>query len=268
MEELLLWKQRYIHYLELEKGLSAHSLRAIQGDLKHFFDALLQENLEGEMTAYHVKYYIFHLQEEAFSTRTIQRKISSLKGFLRFLREKNVQEEDVSLYLSQWKSEEEKFHFFSKQDWEKFRESFQENLQDRAIFELLYSTGLKPKEFLSLSYLQIAWEKQEIYLLEKGKTRKVFFSGKAKEALQEYCQQEGIQEGFLWNFSEKTLRNRLARYRERGNISPETTMYSFRHSFAVHLLEAGMPKIELQYLLGLDQGERLLQYEAYTEKER
>lgn len=268
MEELLLWKQRYIHQLELEKGLSPNSLRAIQSDLKHFLEMLSQENFEGEMAYYHLKSYVFHLQETGFSSRSIQRKVSSLKGFLRFLREENLQGEDFSLYLSQWKREEEEFTFFSKEEWEFFRERFQNSTKDRAIFELLYSTGLGPKEFLSLSYLQIQWEKQEIYLLEKGKTRRVFFSKRAKEALQEYCQQEKILEGYLWNFSEKTLRNILIRYKERREVSSKITIYSFRHSFALRLLEAGMSKVEIQYLLGLDQGERLLRYESYVKKER
>ena len=174
MEELLLWKQRYIHQLELEKGLSTNSLRAIQSDLKHFFQVLLQENFEGEMKSYHFKSYVFHLQEEGFSVRSIQRKISSLKGYLRFLRDQNLQEEDFSLYLSKGKRTKEELTFFSKEEWGIFRESFQSNVRDRAIFELLYSTGLPPKNFLALSYLQIQWEKQEIYFLEKGKTRIVF----------------------------------------------------------------------------------------------
>lgn len=268
MENLLLWKQRYIHQLELEKGLSSNSLRAIQADLKHFLGILSQEDFEGKITHYHLKSYIFRLQELGLSSRSIQRKASSLKGFLRFLREENLQTEDFSLYLSQWKAEEEEFTFFSKEEWESFRECIQGNTKDRAIFELLYSTGLAPKEFLSLSYLQIQWEKQEIYLLEKGKTRTVFFSKRAKEALEEYCWEEQIREGYLWKFSEKTLRNILARYKERGEVSPKITIYSFRHSFALHLLEAGMPKIGVQYLLGLDQGERLLRYETYIKKER
>lgn len=268
MEELFLWKQRYIHRLELEKGLSSNSIRAIQNDLKHFIERNSQEKWEGKISVYSLKSYLFLLQEEGFSPRTIQRKLSSLKGFLRFLKEVNLQEEDVSLYLTKWDTEPEEYHFLTQEEWKRFRALFQENVRDRAIFELLYSTGLKTKEFLSLSYLQIQWEKQEIYLLEKGKTRTVFFSQRAKEALWNYCQEEQIQEGFLWKLSEKTLRNIFSRYKEAGDFPKEMTISSLRHSFAIHLLEAGMTKLEVQYLLGLEQGERLLRYEFYAKKER
>ncbi|KID48941.1 hypothetical protein C095_07580 [Fusobacterium necrophorum subsp. funduliforme B35] len=104
----------------------------------------------------------------------MNRKLSSIKVFLRFLKEENIVEEDFSLYLIKVRKEEDVILFFETSVWEKFRKSFEEDIRDRAIFELLYSTGMKPKEFLSLSYMQIHWEKQEIYFFQKKK-QELFF---------------------------------------------------------------------------------------------
>ncbi len=72
-----------------------------------------------------------------------------------------------------------------------------------------------------------------------------------------------MKEGRIWDFSEKTLRNIFKKYREKISGLENMTIYSFRHTFAITLLRAGMPKSELQYLLGLEQGELLQRYETY-----
>lgn len=264
MDELLLWKQKYIHYLELEKALSTNSVKAIQSDLDYFFAFYRVEGVGLDILQ--LKRYPFHLQEQGFQVRSIQRRLSSLKGFLRFLKQRQVEEEDLSVYILLPSVEEESFHALSFSSWEKFREEFSKNVRDRAIFELLYSTGLRVSEFLSLSMLQIHWEKREIYLVNKGKKRTVFFSQRAKEALQTYCEQERIQEGLLWRFSEVQLRQMLKEYKDRGSLEQATNLYSFRHSFALRLLEQGMPKEEVQYLLGLEQGQGLERYLLHIKK--
>lgn len=261
MKEFILWKQKYIHHLELQRGLSQNSLRAIQKDLEQFLN-YMEEYQDGELTVLTLKSYFFHLQEK-HASNTIQRKISSIKVFLRFLKEENIVQEDFSLYFTKVRKEEDTILFFEKDVWEQFRRAFENNLRDKAIFELLYSTGMKPKEFLSLTYLQIEWQKQEIYFFQKKESRTVFFSHRAKEALWNYCEEKGRKEGRIWDFSEKTLRNIFKKYREKISGLENMTIYSFRHTFAITLLRAGMPKSGLQYLLGLEQGELLQRYETY-----
>jgi len=261
MEEFMLWKQKYIHYLELQRDFSQNSLRAIQKDLEQFL-TYLAEYQGGEFTVLAMKSYFFSLPEKN-AMSTVHRKLSSIKGFLRFLKEENMLQEDFSLYFTKLRKEEDVILFFETDLWEKFRKYFEEDIRDRAVFELLYSTGMKPKEFLSLSYMQIHWEKQEIYFFQKKETRTIFFSQRAKEALWDYCEKRKIQEGNIWDFSEKTLRNIFIKYREKIPELKNMTIYSFRHSFIIQLLRAGMPKIEVQYLLGLEQGESLQRYEAY-----
>ncbi|EHO17803.1 hypothetical protein HMPREF9466_02639 [Fusobacterium necrophorum subsp. funduliforme 1_1_36S] len=127
------------------------------------------------------KKLFFSLQEK-HAESTVHRKLSSIKVFLRFLKEENIVEEDFSLYLIKVRKEEDVILFFETSVWEKFRKSFEEDIRDRAIFELLYSTGMKPKEFLSLSYMQIHWEKQEIYFFQKKK-QELFFLVKERKRL-------------------------------------------------------------------------------------
>ncbi|AYZ73878.1 recombinase XerD [Fusobacterium necrophorum] len=261
MEELTLWKQKYIHHLELQRGLRQNSLRAIQKDLEQFL-RYIEDCQEGEFTVLAMKSYFFSLQEK-HAASTVHRKLSSIKVFLRFLKEEDIVKEDFSLYFTKVRKEEDVILFFETNVWEKFRKSFEEDIRDRAIFELLYSTGMKPKELLSLVYMQIHWEKQEIYFFQKKETRTIFFSQRAKEALWNYCEEKGIREGNIWDFSEKTLRNIFMKYREKIPELEHMTIYSFRHSFTIQLLRAGMPKVELQYLLGLEQGELFQRYEAY-----
>src|SRR3712207_780636 len=106
MEEFVLWKQKYIHHLELQRGLRQNSLRAIQKDLEQFL-SYIEDCQEKEFTVLAMKSYFFSLQEK-YAASTVHRKLSSIKVFLRFLKEENIVREDFSLYFTKVRKEEDR----------------------------------------------------------------------------------------------------------------------------------------------------------------
>src|SRR3712207_5856945 len=98
MEEFVLWKQKYIHHLELQRGLRQNSLRAIQKDLEQFL-SYIEDCQEKEFTVLAMKSYFFSLQEK-YAASTVHRKLSSIKVFLRFLKEENIVRDRKSTRLN------------------------------------------------------------------------------------------------------------------------------------------------------------------------
>ena len=155
--------------------------------------------------------------------------------------------------------------FLLKEDMEKVRLVINTNnilgLRDRAIIEMLYSSGIRSSELLDLSENMINMQDRELRVIGKGnKERITFFSKTAKKYLTEYIEAKKSKTYYDKNIvfanskggklTTRSLRRLIEDYNKRSGITKELTPHVFRHTFATQLLNSGVDIRYVQELLG------------------
>ena len=200
------------------------------------------------------------------SKRTINRKISALRTFFKYLQEIKVIETNKAAYINVPKFEKELPNVLNRDDLNRLRNVISTEkitgIRDRLIIELLYSSGLRSMELINLSEFMIDIEEREIRVIGKGeKERVTFFSENAKKWLIKYIDEKKKQyenytrEVLIVNskgkkLTTRSLRRLISGHVHEAGIEKEITPHVFRHSFAMELLNNGVDIQYLQELLG------------------
>ena len=200
------------------------------------------------------------------SKRSINRKISALRTFFKYLQEKQVVKVNKISYIAMPKFEKELPNILNKEDLNKLRDVINTEkitgVRDRLIIEMLYSSGMRASELIDLSEYMINIPEREIRVIGKGdKERITFFSETARKWLEKYLSDKKKEYGnysretvFTNNRGEKlttrSLRRLISNYTQKAGIQKEITPHVFRHSFATELLNNGVDIRYLQELLG------------------
>ncbi len=262
---------KFKRYLEFEKRYSTHTLKAYQKDIEQFF-SFLKEMYAIEsaklINQVIIRSWLISLKEESISTRTINRKISCLKTFFRFLiKEGEIIDNPMLKILSPKTSkklpifiEEEKMEMlFDEVD---FGEGF-EATRDRLILDILYSTGIRLSELINLKLEDIDFQKYQIKVLGKrNKERIIPFSKGINNLVLNYITLKNnyfsnrITDSYL--FLSKTGKKAYPKliYRVVNNyLSKITTLkklspHVLRHTFATHMLNNGAELNAIKELLG------------------
>ena len=264
----ILFKE-YIHYLEIEKTQSENTIISINSDLKQLKKFLLEyrdiEKLD-DVDYIILRNFLNYIGKTHVTKRTIRRKISTLRGFFTYLYEQRKIKKNISLLIEfpTFKINEPKIIGLS--DINKLRGVINEEkiieLRDKLLLELLYSTGIKVKEALSLGEGVINLEKREIRVIEVKSDRIVYFSNRSMELLKKYIElkkhyyKEKYNSDILFinNKGERLntgiLRKNFIQYKERAKINQEVNPIMFRHTFAVHMLKNGMSLEYVKELMG------------------
>ncbi|PQJ09179.1 integrase [Flavipsychrobacter stenotrophus] len=259
----------FIHYLKFEKRYSAHTISAYQQDLQQFFlfSAITFQLAEPALIShFHVRSWLADLKEKKSLPRTINRKISSLNSFYKYLlRLGLVDKNPVKLLHAQklpgrlpvFLKESETINLFEEID---FGEGFA-GATDRIICELLYATGMRRNELLQLKENDIEWSLKQIRVLGKGNKERLIPAGAAlldsiKDYLSVKKEQEVYDKEYLLNVpSGKPLYAGYV-YRVVNKYLTQTTTLSkrsphvLRHTFATHLLNNGANIQAIKDLLG------------------
>lgn len=262
------WLKEFIAYLENEKKYSPHTITAYQHDLAQFLSFLEQQQKTLPEADYRLlRYYMADLQNNEFSKTSISRKLAAIKSFFRYLYREDYLQDNPAELVTAPKKEKRLPQVMSEIDMVKFLEdnlSGQEPLvlRDKAIFELLYSSGLRVSELVALTVKKI--ERQEKFLRVFGKGNKeriVPIGEKAREAIENYLthgrpllQHKECEQLFL-NHQGGPLTARgvayiLEQYVKKGAVRYKVSPHTFRHSFATHLLDNGADLRVIQELLG------------------
>ncbi|MBP1695804.1 MAG: xerC [Deltaproteobacteria bacterium] len=271
--------QRFMHYLALEKNASPHTCRCYRKDLEGFEDFLKSSgmylNPKGGVEIEKVdrmairKYMSFLHRKNKKSS--IARKISTLRSFFKYLiREqiipsnpaKSVSSPKVEKTLPTTLTVDEAFRLMESPKGipEKSSEvSKQNGVRDRAILELLYSSGLRVSELVGLSLNQLDSDLGIVRVMGKGrKERIVPVGGKAIDALKSYLEGRGGSAGenpvFInssgGRLTARTVGRLVKKYTRHSGIFRKVSPHSLRHTFATHLLDAGADIREIQEMLG------------------
>ena len=270
---------QFIHYLSVEKNASPHTCRCYRRDLEGFQDFLKNSGMvlspAGKVEIEKVdrmdirKYLSFLHRKNRKSS--IARKISTLRSFYKYLVREQVIPSNPAKSVSTPKIEktlpttltvDEAFRLMESPQTisEKFSKgSMEKGLRDRAILELLYSSGLRVSELVGLNSNQLDLDLGIVKVMGKGRKERIVPVGaKAIEALVAYLKEREIVEGdepvFVNSLGGRLTARSVGRlmkgYSRRSGIFRKVSPHSLRHTFATHLLDAGADIREIQEMLG------------------
>lgn len=251
-------------YLEMDRNLSPHTVKAYEKDLRQFCEVV--PGVEFERVSFlHIRRFLSHLTQAGCERTTIARKVAALRAFFRFLIRERIIQADPMVGVSTPKLKHRLPKYLEDDEVKRLLElPFVGPIgqRDRAILEVMIASGLRVSEVSALTFSQLDLAEGEIRVLGKGNKERLALLGRsALEALDSY-----LKEGRGFLLQEKTDRvflNRdggglqarsiarmlVKRAREAGierTISPHT----LRHSFATHLLSHGADLRVVQELLG------------------
>lgn len=261
-------------YLRVEKRYSAHTVAAYRKDLDQFCCYLkeylgrqdLSDGILEEIDLIGTRGFINDLHKRGFSKSSTARKLATLRSFFRFLCRQNYITRNVAKEIKTPKLPKKLPKVLQVREISDFLnfpfDDSPEGRRDRALFELLYATGMRVGEIASLSLRDIDQSTRSFQITGKGnKQRMVLFGESARTALRSYLDMRGClvalnDPGYLFlnlkgrRLSETRIRQILNKYMLLMAAQRKVSPHSFRHSFATHLLSAGADLRWIQELLG------------------
>jgi integrase/recombinase XerC len=264
--------REYLDYLRVIRGVSDRTLRAYGGDLFSFAkhcdrNGFLPENAGSS----EVRGFIADLSAEGNASVSVNRALSSLRGFYRWMLRFNYRDDDPSESLKNLKTPKTLPAYLREGEMAYFSElpdtaGILWPERDKALILVMYSGGLRISELVSLSLKNMESDYSGARVIGKGnKERFVFFSEEAQEALAAYLpsrQSRLIKKSgnsrpdslFLSSrgmpISIPGVRWIIARYSDRSGLGKSVHPHSLRHSFATHLVNSGCDVRVVQELLG------------------
>jgi len=271
MENVKITLNLFTEYLQIEKNYSEYTIVCYKRDIEEFFYFMEREVIKGisEVTYSDVRLFLTELHTKNYSSRSIARKVSSLRSFYKFLvREKIVSENPFSLTTLP-KKEQKIPKFLYPQELECLFLVNDLNTaigqRNQALLELLYATGIRVSECCQIQINHIDFTLSTILVHGKGnKQRYVPFGSYASEALQRYIRDgreellkrvKNTSKYLFLNFrgnplTSRGVRNILDDMVEKAALTQKISPHVLRHTFATHMLNEGADMRVVQELLG------------------
>ncbi len=263
-ESATAWIDRFLHHLRTERRLSEQTRLHYRRDLLELSAWCRDQGLThwGRLDTHHVRRYAAHGHRRGLNGRSIQRRLSALRTFFNYLLREGAVGQNPGLDVRAPRSGRHLPDTVSVDDMNRLlavtdREPL--TLRDLAMLELLYSSGLRLAELVSLNLDDIDFEERIVRVTGKGaKTRVVPVGGKACQALRDWLAVRPVQAretALFTSLRGRRLGARAVQHRVRqrarlrglpGRLHPHT----LRHSFASHLLESSGDLRAVQELLG------------------
>jgi len=269
--------RKYLEYLEIEKGRSAKTLENYEHYLRRFSDFAKTADSPIEIDSRLIREFRLHLNRqrdqsgEPLKKQTQNYYLIALRGFLRYFA--RVEEMDVlpADRIELAKEDEKKIRVLDEVQLDGFLSSpdVKTNLgrRDKAILELLFSTGLRVSELTSLNRDDINLKTREIAVVGKGRrVRVVFVSDRAAKALVSYLEQRDdefkplfirytggapvMKAGEDLRLTPRSIQRLVGKYARRAGLAIDPTPHTLRHTFATDLLREGADLRAVQEMLG------------------
>ena len=267
MEPLI---QEFSDYLRIEKRISPNTILAYRSDLIRFSSELTDKTLESVTTA-NIRGFLISLRNQGMSASSIARSLSSIKSFFKYLCQDKQLKNNPAIILESPKHWRKLPDVITHEDVDKLLKGPDLNsklgLRDKAMLEILYASGLRVSELISLKVSQLNLEVGYLRTLGKGSKERIVPIGTlAKRALEKYILNSrqtlissrkdnrksdelfltrrglGMTRQGFW----KILKGYVAKMNIKASVSPHT----LRHAFATHLLERGADLRSVQQMLG------------------
>ena len=243
----------FLNYLKDERNYSDKTILNYKMDLENFYNYINKKKTK-KIDFDFLQEYIENLSQKKYSTTSIQRHISSLKSYFKFLYNKNYIKVNPAELLCLPKNEMKLPNYLTIIDLEKIYE-LDLSLRDKLIVELLYSTGIRLSELVNIKISDINFYDKTIKVLGKGnKERYVLFGSVCSKLLKEYINNDN-RVYLLLNkngnkLSERGVEYIIEKIFKSVNVHAKLTPHTLRHTFATHMLDNGCDLVTVQKLLG------------------
>jgi integrase/recombinase XerC len=261
----------FAEWLEVEKSYSPNTVESYCRDLREFADFIETED-PADIDTPMVRSFVFSLSPKNKST-SVARKLSALRTFFRYIMRERVVSTNPVLPIAMPRQEQYMPTFLTVDEVFSLLETPGENDsfadRDRAILELLYSTGMRVAELAGLDVDQLDFSGELVKVIGKGNKERLIPVGRAAlEALQAYmplrrsltearvARGHSPEENALFlntrgsRLTVRSIERLVGDYAVRAGIITRVTPHALRHSFATHLLEMGADLRAVQELLG------------------
>ena len=256
----------FIQYLRVERGVSEITVKNYREDFKIFLLSFPDVRATDDLNVDMLPEFVRRQDELARSSSTILRRYSLLRNYFSFLNEENILHEEIP-DVDKPKSSKRLPFVMSNEEVDELLEapdiSKDNGMRDRAMLELMYATGLRVSELLSLRFRNVNMQNGLITVHGKGnKQRSVPVSSFALEFLRKYIdgprkRVKGSKDTdiIFLNRDGKALSRtyffmQVKRYAEEKGIDSSVSPHTLRHCFATHLLENGASLRAVQEMLG------------------
>ena len=258
----------FLLFLRIEKNLSQNSIVAYENDLNRFINFVYSENEKNKIDSSYIQNYISQLVDLPLEISTLQRNLSALRSFFSYLIDEKIINTNPTELIDIPKKKRSLPQVLTQDEINILFNSINTNnpigIRDRAMFELLYSSGLRVSEMTSIKIIDFLDDNEWLRVFGKGSKERLVPLG--KEALKwinfylnnsrNHLLNKNKKNDFLFiNFrgdgiSRKGVWMLLKKYVSLSEISKNISPHSLRHSFATHLIEGGMDLRAVQELLG------------------
>ncbi len=256
----------YIEYLNSVKRASANTIASYRRDLKKLCSYMISIGISDiqDINATDLNTYVIHLREEGMSTATVSRNIASIKSFFMFLFKRGIVKEDCAEQLKPPKIEKKLPEILTVSEvnllLEQPSRSNPKEIRDKAMLELLYATGMRVSELISLKLEDVNLTMNYILCRDANKERVIPIENAAKSALEHYIKGAresmcGGSEYLFTNMKGQPMTRQgfwklIKSYAKKAGIDKDITPHMIRHSFASHLVSNGADLKAVQEMLG------------------
>ncbi len=252
----------FLRYLDIQKGVSAHTLRAYSKDLGEFAEFVKKGPAQIELID--VRAFVAQQIKNGLSKTTAGRRLAAVRSFLKYLNREGYIEANPAKLVSTPKAQkllpkfltvDETFSLIEQPAGIGFMKA-----RDRAILELLYSSGLRVSEIAGLTMEDINTREAVVRVKGKGRKERILPVGsKALDAIKSYLVEKLLLKRrsttvFInrrgGKLSERGIRRIVVKYAKQSGIGGSIGPHTIRHTFASHLLQSGADLRVIQELLG------------------
>ena len=260
--------EEFVLYLHDVKKTSRNTEMSYQRDLNKMCSFLeergIREVSQLKKNTFHT--YVLFLEKNNFANATISRHVAAIKSWSFFMQQEGMVKEDLAQNLKAPKIEKKSPEILQMDEVIRLLEAPKGNnpkeIRDKAMLELLYATGIRVTELITLTTSQLNMQMNYVVCNDGQKDRIIPFGIKAREALLNYleysrsmmlndpksdllfvnCSGESMSRQGFWKLIKK--------YAEKAGITADITPHTLRHSFAAHLVENGADLKSVQEMLG------------------
>ena len=261
-------KEEFLIYIEVEKNLSENTRKAYESDLSQFIEfwsQLPEKDQQVLSLRQIIERYLVTLFYKKIDKSSIARKFSCFKSFEKFLRTQGI---ELALKLTRPRLDKKLPIYLSVDEIQYLLDTVENKqlptkhpIRDKAIFELIYATGVRCSELISIKLKDIDMINKSIRIIGKGnKERIVLFGQKAYDQIQRYQENErptpkNSAEHLFLNYrggplTSRSIQRIIVMFRAQLKVQRQITPHKLRHSFATHMLNQGVDLRVVQELLG------------------
>lgn len=261
--------QEYSNYLAVEKGLAKNTLESYRRDLNKFILFMQKRKINdpGKIDRESLNIFIVELKKNGSATATISRCIASIRSFFNFMLQEGIIESNPALELESPRIEKKLPRVLTTEEVDQLlcqpKPGEHNGLRDRAMLELLYASGIRVSELVSLNitdfdplvgYLRCRGKGMKERIVPIGSIAINYVNEYLDKSRTKLLKKNGEPSLFVNHHGSRMTRQGfwkiLKKYVRKSNINGDVTPHTLRHSFATHLLENGADLRSVQEMLG------------------